>query len=289
MIFQRKEIWLQMSGRLGNQLFQWAYAHKMAKHFNVKVTPVFDAIHEHKNYDCNIYEFLNSCDHINPARRINSAGILLAAIDKLSSKNPRISTALCRALGIFRVREFDSIPELPKTPPRLVTGFFINYKSVTGITTVLASELISGLSKIELPIQDADIYQVIHIRRGDFQSLRETFGVLSSDYYVQHMKENMATYICTDDENLLPEIVSIVNPKKIFGPHDLDPLQVLKLMSQATYLVMSNSTLSWWGGFLCLKNSGSVKIPSPFYRNSEKIFTSLNLPDFELAQSIFEA
>ena len=282
------EIRLQMSGRLGNQLFQWAYAHQLATHFNLKVTPVFDALHEHKSYDGNIYEFLYSCDDINPARRINSIGFLLAVIDKISTKSPRISTSLCKFLGIFRVREFDFIPELPKSPPRLITGFFINHESVKGISHTLADELISGLSKIDLPVVNGTKYQVIHVRRGDFVGLRGTFGILSADYYLQNMKANTEVYICTDDEKLVPDIVKKIKPTKVFGPHDLDPLQVLKLMSEATHVVMSNSTLSWWGGFLCLANSGSVRIPSPFYRYSDKEFKSLNLPEFEEAQSFFE-
>jgi hypothetical protein len=37
-------------------------------------------------------------------------------------------------------------------------------------------------------------------------------------------------------------------------------------MSNAKLLATANSTLSWWGGYLGIRNGNSVIFPSPFFR-----------------------
>ncbi len=277
-----------MSGRLGNQLFQWAYAHQLSSHFNVKITPIYDAKHEHKNYESNLYELINPCKDINPAQRNNSIGIGLAILDKISSFSPRASFSLSRTLRVLRMKDFDSIPILPKTAPRLVTGFFINHLSLKGIREEIASELNVALSSIEMPPYMNSKYQVIHVRRGDFNALRNSYGVLSIDYYLKNMLNDVETYICTDDEELVPDLVKRIQPQRVFGPNDLGPFEVLKLMSKASHVLMSNSTLSWWGGFLCVSNNGKATLPKPYYRFANREFDAFDYPEFQQAEAFFE-
>ncbi len=283
----QNQIFLQMSGRLGNQLFQWAFAHQIAIKYASVVQPIYDSIHEHRGYDSNLSSLEFPCSHVLQSKRRDSVGYLLASLDKINSKSGKLGTCLSSLLGVLRTGNHDEIPVLPPIMPNLVTGFFINWKVAQGIELLLAEELRVALEKIEVPIRAEDHFQVLHVRRGDFNNLKNTFGVLSPEYYARNMDRSLPTYICTDDEARAPDVQLATEAISVFGPGDLNPIQTLKLMSQASSVVMSNSTLSWWGGFLCMQNGGRTLLPKPFYKYLNENATNFQMPGFTPVDSIF--
>ena len=284
----QRNISIQMSGRLGNQLFQWAFAHHAAIKYASKIQPIYDSFHEHRGYESNLSSLEFSCSHVLQSKRRDSVGYLLAGLDKINSKSARFGSYISRKLGIMRTGNHDEIPVLPAIAPKLLTGFFINWKVVRGVELLLAEELKTALKNVEVPFCVDDHFQVLHVRRGDFNSLKDTFGVLSSEYYARNLDGSLPTYICTDDEALVPDVQLATGAISVFGPSDLNPIQTLKLMSEASLVVMSNSTLSWWGGFLCTQNGGRALLPKPFYKYLSEDATNFELPEFTIVPSIFE-
>ena len=284
----QKHISIHMSGRLGNQLFQWAFAHQVAKKYGRKVQLIYDSIHEHRGYESNLSSLEFSCSHVLHGRRNETAGYFLSGLDKITAKSKKLGSLISSKLRILRAGDHDEILVLPAVAPNLITGFFINWKTVEGIENLLADELKNALEKIDLPVKIENRYQVLHVRRGDFTNLKESFGVLTSEYYVNHLDKLLPAFICTDDEFLVPEIKSATKAISVFGPSELNPIQTLKVMSQASLVVMSNSTLSWWGGFLCEKQGGKVLLPTPFYKYLDDYATTLQKPGFIPVRSIFE-
>jgi hypothetical protein len=277
-----------MSGRLGNQLFQWAFAHQVAIKYASEIQPIYDSFHEHRGYESNLSSLKFPCTHVLHSKRRNSVGYLLAGLDKIDSKSATLGSYISSKLGIMRTRYHDEIPTLPAIAPNLVTGFFINWKVVQGIELLLAEEIKMALENVEVPFRIEGAFQVLHVRRGDFKSLKDTFGVLSSEYYARNLDRSLPTYICTDDEALVPDVQLATEAISVFGPSDLNPIQTLKLMSEASLVVMSNSTLSWWGGFLCMQNGGRAFLPKPYYKYLNGDATNFELPGFTIAPSIFE-
>jgi len=284
----QRQISIQMSGRLGNQLFQWAYAHQVAIKYASKIQPIYDSIHEHKGYESNLSILELPCSHVMPSKRKHSVGYLLAGLDKINSKSERLGSYVTSKLGILRTGDHDEIPQLPAEIPNLITGFYINWKVVRGIELLLAEELKMALVNVEIPFMVEGQFQVLHVRRGDFKSLKDTFGVLSSEYYSRNFDSSLPTYICTDDEALVPDVQLATEAISVFGPNELNPIQTLKLMSEAKSVVMSNSTLSWWGGFLCMQNGGRALQPKPYYKYLNEDATNFQMPGFILVPSIFE-
>ena len=277
-----------MSGRLGNQLFQWAFAHQVAIKYGIPIKPLYDSIHEHRGYESNLSILNLFCSHVSRSKKNDSVGYLLAALDKVKSKSVRCESYLSRKLGILRVGNHDEIPPLPAIAPNLITGFFINWKVVQGIEDLLAEELKTALENVEIPFKADDHFQILHVRRGDFKMLKDSFGILSTEYYARNMDRSLPTYICTDDEELVPDIRLATKANFVFGPRNLNPIQTLKLMSNANSVVMSNSTLSWWGGFLCMQNGGRALLPNPYYKSLSKNSVNFQLPGFILIPSKFE-
>ena len=284
----QRHISIQMSGRLGNQLFQWAFAHHAAIKYASKIQPIYDSFHEHRGYESNLSSLELSCSHVLQSKRRDFVGYLLAGLDKINSKSARFGSYISRKLGIMRTGHHDEIPVLPAIAPKLLTGFFINWKVVRGVELLLAEELKTALKNVEVPFCVDGHFQVLHVRRGDFNSLKDTFGVLSSEYYARNLDGSLPTYICTDDEELVPDVQLATGAISVFGPSDLNPIQTLKLMSEASLVVMSNSTLSWWGGFLCTQNGGRALLPKPYYKYLSEDATNFELPGFTIVPSVFE-
>lgn len=278
-------IYQQLSGRLGNQLFQWAYSHQLNLNYQSRIVPFHDKSHSVSGYLGNLESLIQPCSHTNTVKQINGLGFLLRGFDKLRSYFPELTQKVELVFGIARTTNHFDISLPTQEKPRLVTGFFVNWQTVLGIEELLFNELTEGFRNIRTPSDVPEIYQVIHVRRGDFLTLRDSYGVLHPDYYLANADSNLTTFICTDDTDLAQDIQSQLRAQKVFGPNDLSPTEAMKLMANASLLVMSNSTLSWWAGFYCSKKGGKVVIPRPFYKIEENGL--LYHPDFIAATSVF--
>lgn len=278
-------IYQQLSGRLGNQLFQWAYSHQLNLIYGERIVLFHDSSHSVSGYLGNIDSLIQPCTHVNTPAKMNSLGILLKGFDKLHLYFPELTRKMELKFSFHRAKNhFEiSLPEHGK--PKLVTGFFVNWQTLKGIEEVLFRELAEGFKRIQNPANMPPKYQVMHVRRGDFVGLKDSYGILHPKYYLENADRRLITFICTDDEGLAEDIRSKMDVERIFGPNDLSPFEAMKLMANASSLIMSNSTLSWWAGFYCAKNGGTVVMPKPFY----KIETngSLYHPDFVVVPSVF--
>ena len=116
----------------------------------------------------------------------------------------------------------------------------------------------------------------VHIRRGDYMNLQDSFGILSSDYYNSAIKftlENSSTkydrvLVFSDDFVLAKKLFSNVEvslPVQFAESPENLPEETLFLMSKSDALVISNSSFSWWAAQLGNKSKFVVR-PSKWFR-----------------------
>jgi len=108
----------------------------------------------------------------------------------------------------------------------------------------------------------ASAFAAIHIRRGDYLKRPDVHRVLGVEYYQQAidlLPENLPIAVFSNDLDWARSqsiFVSNRNVSFITTPHyGLDMLG----MSMARYIVIANSTFSWWAAYL----SGAEKIIAP--------------------------
>lgn len=285
---------IQVSGRLGNQLFQWAFAHELAEYFNESVTPVVDPIHFPIGQNSIYVGGLSKCCHIGDQISSRNLGYILKFFDKLKNINQKIAIKVWNLAGFYRESDAYTVPILEKLTkkPRFLTGFYISelyvLKHRSHLHEMLTekftkeSELIS--SKIDLP----DAFQAVHVRRGDFSSLKDSFGLLSRDWYLQNLDQNLPIVLATDDLLGARDVISAISPQFILDPANFSPWETLGILSKAKQIVLSNSTFGWWSGFCAAENGGTVIYPHPFYKSSKDDQLSLSLPNVRKCQSFFE-
>lgn len=119
---------------------------------------------------------------------------------------------------------------------------------------------------------------IIHVRGGDYVNLKPT-RIIQKFYqnsmaYLQSIEKDISFKCVTDDENyarsLLPDSVEIIGAAQtgaidsnqaihhIGGPIEID----FKILNSATYLIIPNSSFSWWAAYL---NSKKRLVIAPKY------------------------
>lgn len=159
-----------------------------------------------------------------------------------------------------------------KGTPRLLVGYFQNLDACNQMSRHLLS--MSELNKSDrvesflAPIKGKDLIGV-HIRRGDYVG-HATFGLLSDVYFQLRIQENISdekTIIFFSDTQMDFSIyLSEENLRQSkVCPADFSAAEVLLLMSECNTLILSNSSLSWWAGFLVQNMGGKVVAPKPWF------------------------
>ena len=278
-------MYFHLSGRLGNQLFQWAFAHQLYINYGEKVIFFTDKIHHPEpRYEASQLELLK-CNHISSNLQSDLRGIQLAALDKISTISPRLANRLENMANFIRTKNSYEIPPLSNRTPSLVSGYYINKRTVFGIEEVLCSELTATLEDIAMPMGLPNHYQVLHIRRGDYLTTDTGYGILEEQYYLENLDIHLPVVICTDSPQDASTIIASVSPVMVFDPKNSSAWQTLKIMSASQRLIMGNSTLSWWGGFLAKMNGATVIQPEPFYQGNKIGNESLIFNEFSQKKS----
>jgi hypothetical protein len=279
-------MYYQVSGRLGNQLFQWAFTHLLESKYKDKPKFFVDKYHHrllHLNPEA--IEFPN-CIHHQGVRTLNSAGLFLKVLDRYN-KN-RKGAKILDSCRVFRTLDSFTVPVLPKKKPLLVTGFCINRSIVEEFEEIIFSELIEHLSWVPTFPTLPDLYQVIHVRRGDFVTSDTGYGLISAEFYKLNLDSNLPIVLCTDSIEDCQLIIDEFHPTVILSPHNSTPWQAIKTMASSSHIILSNSTLAWWGGFIASKSGASVVIPRPFYINAEELNTVFEFRLFSPQPAKFE-
>jgi hypothetical protein len=270
---------VQLSGRLGNQLFELAHAFELSKKTNQNFSLVWD---DH-SYPNGLNEDLSKLS-LSYLQKSNAVGLALKILDKVKKHSPLLEYALCRAIGIYR----EGHKKRSKTT-RIVSGFYQDYLWAERSYTEMAELLVKAKKQVQHQIDKLSLpkhYQVIHYRRGDYSGHKGNFGVISVDYYKANIDRGLPTVVLTDSFERANELFKPLGNLKVISPEECDAWAALIVMSEAHSIISSNSTLSWWGAFFAIKNGGAAVIPKPFFANGAQ--TSLFHPEFATAESIFE-
>jgi len=164
--------------------------------------------------------------------------------------------------------------------PTSFRGFWQHKDYLLPVAQQIKSDLFSVLSTVDSNLISRKMSKriasiVIHIRRGDFKfrNRNEELGLITLESYrralrkvIDQLDVPFRVFTVTDDpDSLFAEGIG-AEFGKILGPEKAKTWQALKLMAEANYLIASNSTLSWWGSFLCQENGGTAYLPKNHYQ-----------------------
>ncbi len=246
-----------------------------------------DSFHANGFRGDDLYSHFNQCNHIQIVPTKNFTGFCIKTLDKLATISTPLTIRLEKQLGMLRTNNSYLIPELPAIAPKLVTGFFINSRNVEQVEGIIYPELEKIISQIEVSQLLPEKYQYIHLRRGDYLTSDTTYGLIGTKHYKRYLDKDLPLVIGTDDIEAAKLVIADLSPSFVFSPSNSTAWQALKMMAMAESLLLANSTLSWWGGFLASNRGKIVYSPNPFYKNDSENNEYLQYKKFTKVDSKF--
>ena len=295
-----------VSAGLGNQLFQYSFAHYLQSKFNQIVTLENKiAISNNTGRRFELNYLVQGCTHLylkshkvlshetKVGRLLYKSGLAIKYESRVLGRNrtnciieKNISKDLSLALEEGRYLGENNL---------IFDGYWQKWEYVFANSGVIFSELTNYLnSQVSTHHSINSLTKpllVVHVRRGDYLStrLKGIIGLVDIDSYISQIQriknidKNITTITLTDST----DHSYFKNQANLFGTildsQSTTNWEALKIMSRANYLITANSTFSWWGAFLSAEKGGEVFIPSKwFLSESETFVNNYKYPKFNV-------
>jgi len=275
-----REVFIELQGGLGNQLFQWAYSYLILEEFPSLGRVVIDARKYRRpgNRSAHLIDLEPERSYITAPRVVS---VLWDMTERTFGK--KRTSALAAYLPVRAPRRglleshdaADMIEQIVACRSLWVRSYLQEPTPLLPYRRKLRSRLVSliqGSPHFQAGLVDkfsGDDYAAVHVRRGDYlESARnlERIGACSEDYYataISRLSKDKQLVIVSDDpdwcrRHLAPRFRGRTHISA--GSH---PLTDLSILMHASELVLSNSTFSWWGAFAGVATK--VTAPMPWF------------------------
>jgi len=221
-------------GRLGNQMFEYAFGRIIAEHFNYKFTHNLQIPELSENFK--LPDSLGGKEIHDPVQNVN--GIITYSSDLLDSilNDTRERKIICN--GYFQNYNY-----YKNYKHKLKKWFYINNKEFDFSNCI-----------------------AVHIRKGDFKN-HSHFDV-PDNYFLDIIKsESFDKIFLASDEpshNIVQKILTDYKDKAILVEDT--PFNTLKQFACFKKLILSFGTFSWWMGFL--SDASRIYLPNKFFPNN---------------------
>ena len=284
-------IYSYLQGGLGNQMYQYAIARALSKHYQVNFA-----------LDCSWYGTLE--EGVTP-RKLDLS--LLSIDQALFMKGEKLTTSkkLKFALQHYlpfgpiiqrQVNAFDfnqEIFHLKNLDRRdlYLFGYWQSFKYFNSIRSILQSDftvrspISDHYKKYQEEIQVTESV-MMHIRRGDYvrsQSAASFHGALDLSYYLTAIKNILSThknahfYVFSDDIDwaklALPKNLKITFIDNLIAEESA--VHELQLMTYCKHHIIANSSFSWWGAWLRKDDGGNIYAPNRWINDKSLNLSSL--------------
>lgn len=275
-----------MQGGLGNQLFIYFAALAQARRLNCSLC-----------LDVSRYEDsgLNSASYTQ--RKLG----ILDFISKTPSSDLvsyGSQTRLQRAVKFFTGKIFvESRGRREEISERVKPGFrMVGYFQSPDFFEAIDEEVLQHWALLEPTSQESarlealkpGTFIALHVRRGDYldPAIQATHGLCSAEYFrkgletLRKIEGNLPVVIFTDSPEYVSKELEDLDNSTIFDQHGIRDSIVIKVMASARAIAISNSSFSWWAGYLISKTSqGTVLAPRPWFADGSTP-ERLLLPDW---------
>lgn len=280
----------KLYGGLGNQLFQYAIARRIAY---LKDVPLRLDISYFKANNLRKYKL----DNFNIKAEIATSQDLAFFIETGSRSFLTRLVNKCKPYYkkyFIREKSLEFDPNLLKASGHVyLDGYWQSEKYFFDIQNLLRQELTvrhePDTMDMELLRKIRRVNSVcIHIRRGDYisdPSTNQIHGVCNLDYYhraVALLMKSVATphfFIFSDDHEWSQVNMRLESPMTFVTHNDTDKeYEDLRLMAACDHYIIANSSFSWWGAWLGKHPEKTVIAPKK-WGNDPALNTINRLPE----------
>jgi hypothetical protein len=268
---------IQLSGGLGNQLFQYAAARSLAIDRDAELLLDISFFDRRRHREFELSQFSVAARCVGSVSRFRWVRSLQKFLQHAVGTSP----------ARYVEMEYRYSPSLTSLAlPAVLVGYFQSYKYFEKHADVLAAELVppeprDSESRDLLKILQAEDSVSVHVRRGDYitnAKAKAIFCECSAEYYRAALKKlprNAPVVVFSDDIEWAKNNLRLGENACFAGERgSRSGLADFSLMTRACHHVIANSTFSWWGAWL---SGGKGLTVSP-----EKWFTSSDSRSIDL-------
>jgi hypothetical protein len=293
---EHPEVFVRYFGGLGNQLFQYNFSKHLENKLGIPVKMLRSRtpIRSDRQFELDEFlEFRNEDTHFPPFYLPTRSGPLASFISN------RLERIKFRNIN-YQNRPFSApVLDIAKSRrPLAIAGYYQTTWLVEDGIERFEADLVSFLEPISSGIREKlDIpfdSTIVHVRIGDLlHHVNRKVGVLAPGFYSSVFEkldvEPSSAIIVTDDLRGAQSLAKEVGARRVISPKEANPWQSLAIFSTSRKLVCSNSTLSWWGGFLSQRQGSIVAMPEQWFKAEELgPGAGLHIKDALLVESKFQ-
>lgn len=284
---------VQLIGGLGNQMFQYAMARRLAilKETDLKFDISFFENYKNRKYDLscfNIIEDFASPEEVYHLKGPDVRSIprkIFKIINKIKPYHKR---------SYIKERHFHFDPNVFRVSGNIyLEGYWQSEKYFKEIENIIRSEfkikyepdsVNKKIGSLILGLQSVSI----HIRRGDYiadPNIYKVHGICPLEYYnaaiekISKIIKNPHFFIFSDDSAWAENNLRIDYPATfINGNSGNKDYEDMRLMSFCKHHIIGNSSFSWWGAWLS-ENPDKIVIAPKKWFNDQRIKTNDLIPE----------
>lgn len=297
-------ILVQMGGRLGNQLFNYAAARSLQINLYPNEELVFDfgylsregtpqegwvnGLAYYNTVDYRLYEKNGVMLHAGSIYQKAICAAYYAGLRKYSRfhmneeyEYEKKWSPVLNAAGIYWYRTGYIELTSSKARNKLMSGRFEDSRYFNSIREELLKELTPRYPELATneeiySIADAENSVCVSIRRGDFetnQTYKKLHSVCTRQYFekaIRRMREmfsNPVFLLFSDDVSWAKQNI-VIPGAEVYAERGDDPVwEKLRMMSRCNHFIISNSSFSWWSQWLSTRSSKVVIAPNRWFNN----------------------
>ena len=265
---------VKLIGGLGNQLFQYATARRLAETHSTILK--FDVtgfekykLHRYSLHSFHVWEYLATQTEIN----LIQWNLFNRLKNKLSSSD---GTEM----------QFDFDPKILDAPNNiLLDGYWQSEKYFADITDILRREFVVKYQQDAQSEIFSDRIQStesvsLHVRRADYVQnalTNKIHGTCDQDYYdraIRYIAERVNHphfFIFSDEPEWVKDNLKIGFPMTVVDCNDASRnYEDLRLMSTCKHNIIANSSFSWWGAWLNPNPDKLVITPEQWFNDKKR-------------------
>ncbi|MEO8413525.1 MAG: alpha-1,2-fucosyltransferase [Ginsengibacter sp.] len=273
-------------GGLGNQLFQYALAKKLAVKYNTDVYLDISGFEEYKLHKFSMQQFAFE-------KRIATTQELM--LFKEESKGANLFNKLNKKFlnpVVIREKQFNYDPDVFQIARK--NTYLYGYWQTERYFSDVRNNLLNDL-KVTKPIEgkNRQVANLIsgmnavslHIRRADYVSNNDTLkvhGICGLDYYEQALEyisaneSNVTLFVFSDDIPWCRKHLKTSLQIYFVDHNNADTnYEDMRLMSLCKHNIIANSSFSWWGAWLNTNEEKIVIGPKEWFQTMERDYSDV--------------
>lgn len=291
---------IRLTGGLGNQLFQYAFARSLSYNLGTELfldISIFSHSKKPKHIIFGLLPF-NIKGIVGYYPYVDKTSVGLSYVDDVDLTKYVEGIPFPHAIYNYNENPIDDLSDIRL--PAYFQGWYQNQID-DGKNSLITENFFKRDNKLihedlkftssvshnsQLLSEDMKKYDsvALHIRHGDYENFPK-FGFCTTQYYqsaisslVQKL-DNPKFYIFTEDPDWVDENLKIDFPYKIIRFNEKNNIagrgyaELLNLMSLCDHFILANSTFSWWAAFLSENKDKIIISPKPWFQDRSIIET----------------